>query len=210
MIEEQAAKRAAAADAESSNRLATAAEKTVNADKTKPGEPPKKIDVGAVAAIGVAFGALTTAFGYFLGFFKGMPPWQVPLVFIAVMFIISLPSMIIAALKLRQRTVGPILDGNGWAVNGRVKVNIPFGTSLTARAVLPAGAQRTLDDPFAEKKSPWPTIIVVLLLLAAAAIWVRWDHNKRGHYFWQPKPVVVTTPTPTPEAPAAATPAAPN
>lgn len=189
MIEEQAAKRAAAADAESTNRLAAAAEKSVNLDKAKPAEPPKKVDVGTVAAIGVAFGALTTAFGYFLGFFKGMPGWQVPLVFLAVLLIISLPSMIIAALKLRQRTIGPILDGNGWAVNGRVKVNIPFGTSLTERARLPAGSQRSLDDPYAEKKTPWKTY-VVLALLIAAAVWIRWDHNRHdGFYFWQTRPV---------------------
>jgi hypothetical protein len=56
MIEEMAAKRAAAADAEANAKLAQAATSAVNADKAKP--EPKKIDVGAVAAMGVAFGAI--------------------------------------------------------------------------------------------------------------------------------------------------------
>jgi hypothetical protein len=129
---------------------------------------------------------------------------------LGLILLISGPSMIIAGLKLRQRTLGPILDGNGWAVNGRVRINIPFGTSLTARAALPPGAQRTLDDPFAEKRSPWPVIIGVFLVLAAAAIWIRWDHNKRGYYRWQSKPVEVAPATPPPEAAPAAPPAAPN
>ncbi|HEX2861897.1 MAG TPA: hypothetical protein VHN79_09670, partial [Lacunisphaera sp.] len=56
MIEEQVAKRAAAAEAASSSKLATAAENTANADKAKPVEAPKRIDVGTVAAMGVAVG----------------------------------------------------------------------------------------------------------------------------------------------------------
>ena len=53
-----------------------------------------------------------------------------------------MPSMVIAWLKLRQRTLGPILEGNGWAVNGRVMINIPFGSALTDVATLPPGAKR--------------------------------------------------------------------
>ena len=204
MIEEQIAKRAAAAEASSSAKLATAAETTANLDKNKPVEMPKKIDVGAVAALGVALGALTTAFGYFLGFFRSMPVWQLPLVFLGIILLISLPSMIIAALKLRQRTLGPILDGNGWAVNGRVKINIPFGTALTQTAALPPGSQRTMDDPFAEKSTPWGAYVMLLVLLAAgAAAWIRWDAVRHdGKYFWMDRSV----PTVSPEAPAPAAP----
>ena len=25
----------------------------------------------------------------------------------------------------------------------------------------------------------------ILLGMAAAAFWIRWDHNRRGHYFWE-------------------------
>jgi len=206
MIEEQVAKRAAAAEEASSNKLAAAAEKTANVDKQKPAEPAKKVDVGTVAALGVALGALTTAFGFFLGFFKGMPGWQVPLVFVAVLLLISLPSMIIAALKLRQRTLGPILDANGWAINGRVKINIPFGARLTERAKLPENATRSLDDPYVDQAAARKRrLITVLVVLAVIAFGIRWDHNRRGHYFWQPAPVVETpVVTEAPAAPATA------
>jgi hypothetical protein len=203
MIEEQIAKRAAAADAASSAKLASAAETTANLDKAKPAEPAKKVDVGAVAALGVAFGALTTAFGYFLGFFKGMPVWQLPLVVVGGMLLISLPSMIIAALKLRQRTLGPILDGNGWAVNGRVAINIPFGTSLTAMAKRPAGSGYISEDPFAEKSTPWGAYIVMLAILGIAALVIRWDATKHGNkYFWMDRSAPAAAPAATPEAPA--------
>jgi hypothetical protein len=188
-IEEQIAKRAAAADAEATGKLAAAAEKTANADKAKPAEPAKKIDVGTVAALGVAVGGITAAFGAIMGAFFGLGAWM-PIGVLGVVLAISGPSMIIAWLKLRQRTLGPVLEGNGWAVNGRVKINIPFGTALTDIAKLPPGSQRSLDDPYEDKEAARRQarfkLLAVLLVLAAAAVWVRWDHNKRGRYFWQP------------------------
>jgi hypothetical protein len=80
---------------------------------------------------------------------------------------ISVPSVIMAWLQLRKRNLGPILDANGWAVNAKAKLNVPFGASLTQIAMLPPGAQRDLVDPFAEKKNPWPIIVIVLIVLAA-------------------------------------------
>ena len=56
MIEEMAAKRAAAAEAASDAKMASAATAVSTADKAQPAEP-KKIDVGTVAAVGVAVGA---------------------------------------------------------------------------------------------------------------------------------------------------------
>lgn len=72
---------------------------------------------------------------------------------------------------LLQRKLSPLLDAGGWAVNARARINIPFGTQLTSTAQIPEGAERSLVDPFQEKKGPLPFIIavaVVILGLAAA------------------------------------------
>ena len=200
MIEEQVAKRAAVAEAASNARLATAAEKTANADAFK-GEPPKKVDVGAVAAIGVAISGAVTAITLILGYVFALKFWQYPLVLVGLVLVISAPSMLIAWLKLRQRTLGPLLEGNGWAVNGRVKINIPFGTALTDVAVLPAGSHRSLEDPYedkaAAKQKRRATFFIVVVLLAAAALWVRWNEHQMGRYFWKSAPVTVAAPAPT-------------
>lgn len=176
MIDEQIAKRAAAADAKADSHLGTVAAKTANVDQVKPSEP-KKVDLGIVAALGLAFSALTTTAAYVLGFFKGMPWWEVPLVFVGVMLIISLPSMVIAWLKLRQRTLGPILDATGWAVNARVKINIPFGTSLTQRAKLPAGCIYRRKDPFADKAAERQKWLTIILIFAALGAYLTWAYN---------------------------------
>lgn len=190
MIEEQAAKRAAAADAASQGKLSAAAESTANVGKAPAPTEPKKFDVGTIAALGVAVSGIVAVLTAIIAGILGLSWWQIPLAVIGVLLFISTPSMIIAALKLRQRNLGPILDANGWAVNGRVKINIPFGTSLTEMARLPAGSTRTLKDPYAEKRSPWRSILVLLVLIALVMVGIRWDHNRRGHYFWETAPEV--------------------
>jgi hypothetical protein len=207
-LDEMAAKRAATADAAASDRLGKVADKAVTAvanaaassavQAAQPAlpPPPKKLDVGVVAALGVAVGAIGGALATVSAKLAELHWWQVPLVLVAVMLVISLPAVVIAWLKLRQRTLGPILDANGWAINGRVRINIPFGSALTDLAALPPGAQRALQDPYEDKAAAarrrQVLVLAVVLLLAALA--VRLDHNRRGCYFWQ-------------EAPAAAAPA---
>lgn len=169
MIEDQVAKRAAAAEAASDARLAAVAQATAAGEKPKAPEP-KKIDIGTVAAIGVAVGGITAAFGVIMQAFFGLGIWM-PAGVLGLLLVISGPSMLIAALKLRQRNLGPILDANGWAVNAKAKINIPFGRALTHVAALPLGAQRDLVDPYAEGNPGRNRIIlwsVVLLLWIVA------------------------------------------
>lgn len=184
MVEEMVAKRAAAADAAADKKLAAAATSVTTADAAKPaGAQPKKIDVGTVAAMGVAVGAIGAAVtGLATGLMK-LQWWQIPLVFVGILLLISLPSMVMAWLKLRRRNLAPLLDANGWAINTRARVNTAFGAALTHLPQMPAGASRALEDPFQEKRRPWG-LYLFLVVLVAGAVWVRVDHHRRGHYFW--------------------------
>jgi hypothetical protein len=175
MIEEQVAKRASAADQEARQKVKATAEKTAHADKGGPEGPekkpePKKIDVGTVAAIGVAVGGIATFLSSILAMFFGLGAWM-PIGLVGLLLAISGPSMLIAWLKLRQRNVGPILDANGWSVNAMARINVPFGAALTQVAVLPKGSRRQLRDPFAEKRRPWKLYLLLLALLALASLW---------------------------------------
>ena len=175
MVEEQIAKRANAAETAVHGQLATTAQKAAELDKLKPVPPKEKIDPGTLAAIGIVastlVGALTTVFGIIFG----LAWWKIPLAFVAIVLAISTPSMIIAALKLRKRNLGPLLDANGWAVNARARINVPFGRSLTQVGVIPVGAHLDAADPFAEKKSgrKW-AIGLVLLALVVVGIYFSW------------------------------------
>jgi hypothetical protein len=223
MIEEQVAKRAAAADSAADAKLAAAATAAANADK--PGAPAapaaapvpaKKIDVGTVAALGVAAGAIMGAVGAIATGLANLAWWQLPLVFLALIAVISGPSMIIAWIKLRQRTLGPILDANGWAINGRVKVNVPLGSELTARAVIPAGSIRSLKDPFEDKAAKRRQRLTLLLILLLVGAWLGYNLWAAPYYQlqtrlwpWTKKVEVAapaTTPSPATPAPVAPTP----
>ncbi len=133
--------------------------------------PAQSFDIakfaGIFAAIGLAIGAIGTAVAAVATGFLNLSWWQMPIATTGLMLLISGPAMIIAWLKLRQRTIGPILDANGWAINGRVRINIAFGASLTKLASLPEGSVRSLEDPFADKKSLWPKMFVLIVLLLA-------------------------------------------
>jgi hypothetical protein len=182
MVEEQVAKRAAAAEAASQAKLTGAATTVASVDLTKPAAPapgapapakvePKKVDVGAVAALGVALGSLATFLG--LMFTKVVDlGWWAPFAIIGILLAISLPSVLIAWLKLRQRNLGPILDANGWAINGRMKINVPFGGALSKRATLPGNAQLQLADPFYESHAGRYTVItLIVLLILLGTLW---------------------------------------
>jgi hypothetical protein len=57
-------------------------------------------------------------------------------------------------------------------VNTRLKINLPFGRALTAMPQLPANAERSLTDPYAEKKRPWGWYLTLLILvLIVIGLW---------------------------------------
>ena len=172
MIEEQIAKRAAAADAVSQARVGSAATAVAQADKAKlvPKEEPKKMDLGTIALLGTAISGVSGMIGMFLGTLLGLGIW-LPLGILGIVLLISGPSMLLAYMKLRQRNLAPILDANGWAINTKAKMNVPFGAALTHIAKLPANAERSLEDPFAEKPSRWKAYAVLILVVVLTYCW---------------------------------------
>ncbi len=171
-VEEQVAKRAAASDAAANEKLTGTATGLATAAETGKADAaaPKKLDVGVVAALGVAVGGITAALGALLQTFFGLGVWM-PLGVLGLLLLISGPSMLIAWLKLRQRNIGPLLDANGWAVNANARVNLPFGASLTRIAALPKGSRVDAVDPFAEKRQPWGAYAALLAIVALAGGW---------------------------------------
>ena len=181
-VEDNIQKRAQAAEAASNAKVEATGKDVANADKealadaeTPPppqpaAEPPKKIDLGTIAAIGVAIGGIGTLVGALLANLFGLGVW-LPAGIIALMLMISGPSMLLAWLKLRRRNLGPMLDANGWAINGRARINVAFGAAMTELPRLPAGARRSLDDPFADRRTPWRRWVVLVAIIGLAGGW---------------------------------------
>ncbi|MBO4469858.1 MAG: hypothetical protein J5740_05670 [Bacteroidales bacterium] len=180
-ISDRIAKSAAEKDAKATGDLTAKANTTnipttqAEADAAKAKAPAEnKFDIAKFAGI---FAAIGLALGFVLSALAALfSHWYTPLIAILVLIIvISGPSMFIAWLKLRKRNLGPVLNANGWAINSKIIVNIVFGATLTSLAKYPKVA--TKDDPYAPKKSPWPTIIIILLLLCGAGAALYFTNN---------------------------------
>src|SRR5688500_13493205 len=181
-VQKLAARKAAVAD----EKLIAAA--PVPPPRTAAGAPPPSppkppFDVGKFAgifaAIGLALGAIGGILASLVSGILGLQFWQIPLAIIGLMLLISGPAMIVAWFKLKKRNLGPVLDANGWAINARARINIPFGTSLTRLAYLPEGSRRSLADPFAEKKPLWPYLVLIGGVIVALLV-VVWQMSLFG------------------------------
>ena len=178
MIETQIAVRAAAGEAKSAELLSQTATAVATADKksattTAQGAtalaPAKKLDLGTIALIGTALGGISALIGSLLQALFGLGFW-VPLGLIGILLCISGPSMILASMKLRKRSIAPILEANGWAVNIRTRINIPFGAQLTKLAAIPFGSIVVPIDPFADKKNGRKALFIILGILIVGGV----------------------------------------
>ena len=226
VIEDMVGKRASDAEAKSMGKVDAAASKVATVDQApaaagEPAPPAKKgFDIGLIAVISLAIGAVIGALGGLLAMVVGMGVWA-PLGIAGLLAVISGPSMLLAWMKLRQRNLGPILDANGWAVNVRARVNVAFGARMTDLGELPAGSTRSVDDPYADRQGPWKLYLVLVLLLVLLGTWFsgkldRWlpDSMRSVPVFGSYAPaakslsdVLPAMPVPTAEAPAAPAPA---
>lgn len=175
LIQEKIAKAAADKEASVNNRLTSAVNDAkvpataADANAAAANVLPKKIDVGTIAALSVAISGITTlVVGVFANLFK--LGWKLPFAIILILLLISLPSMILAYLKLRQRNIAPILDASGWAINGNTKISTILGRSLTHLPNHPPRAFLTAKDPFAGKKFPWKRVIFALVLIGLVVL----------------------------------------
>ena len=177
-ISEQIQKMASAKEKDGENKInAEITQKsreieTIHDNKIKPKKEPFDIgkNVGIFAAIGLAVGAIGTAVASIVTGLVALKWWQMILAITGILLSVSLPSMIIAWFKLKARNLGPLLDANGWAVNSRAKINIPFGRSLTSLAKLPENSEVSVIDPFAEKKIKSKFFILIIIVTIVVII----------------------------------------
>ncbi|MBE6441909.1 MAG: hypothetical protein E7022_06195 [Desulfovibrio desulfuricans] len=165
-IGEQIAKFAAAKHAETLD----AAKGAVAAAPKQPAAPfDMGKNVGIFAAVGIALGAIGTAVGSIAQALFSLSWWQFPLLIAGIFIIISGPSVFLAWLKFRKRTLGPVLEASGWAVNSQLPINLKLGSALTAIAKQPENIERrSVIDPFREEEKSHAGLWTLLVILVAA------------------------------------------
>lgn len=175
-------KSAAEKEAKSFNNMTANIQKDMAA-KPAEGTSPEKMQAFDIAKFAGIFAAIGMALGFIGSFLtslaKGVAAltwWQLILSIIAILLVVSGPSMVLAWLKLRQRNLAPLLNANGWAINADAIVNAMFGSSLTDQAQFP---MMKLVDPYAPVKKisaggKWAIAISVIVAVVAIALFVLW------------------------------------
>lgn len=173
-VEELLNKRAAEKDAKAFEDMKTKTDTALTAKTEEPIITKQQVfDIakfaGIFAAIGMALGMIGSALASIAAGMASLLWWQIIIVFVVILLVISGPSMIMAWLKLRKRNLSPVLNANGWAVNADNLISIPFGATLTEQVSFPLVK---LNDPFAKSgMEPWKKwAIAIVCILAAIAI----------------------------------------
>ena len=191
-----AAKDAAISSASSKLASSTATGQADAAAKTAPPKQPFDIakSAGIFAAVSVGISMVSASFTYIARSLFSLGWWW-PMALLVIFAVISGPSVVMAWFKLRRRSLGPLLDASGWAVNTGAPINFTMGGALTAVGQMPPGAQRSLDDPYglparlghSRVRRAFMTVLA-LLLLAAASLGGYWAwHGEAPSWlrFWQ-------------------------
>lgn len=148
--------------AEKDSKMLAQMEKTAQEKVAAPGAAvqTKPFDIakfaGIFAAMGMAIGFIGQALVALATGIAALKLWQLLVIIIIIMLLISGPSCFIAWTKLRKRNLGPVLNANGWAINSVVIVNVLFGATLTTTAKYP---HLRLEDPYKVVVPLWKRIL---------------------------------------------------
>ena len=112
----------------------------------------------SVAAIGIGVGMVGAAAASLMAAISGMTPLQIAVSVVALVLVVSLPSVILTWFKLRKRDIGAILNACGWAVNRPMRFSMKRARAFTVCA--PCRCCRILVG------------ILVALALVGVALWL--------------------------------------
>lgn len=169
-VEDKVNKSAAEKDAKAFDNMTAKAD---NATADPAAEKKPAFDIakfaGIFAAIGMALGMIGAALVSVAAGLGKLAWWQLIIVFVCILLVISGPSMIMAWLKLRRRNLAPVLNANGWAVNADAIISVPFGKTLTEQ----------VEFPMIKKKGmkcwqKWLLAIGIIIVVLAIAWLCNW------------------------------------
>ena len=135
---------------------------------------------------GVGLAALGSAFALIVNSLKAIPVWNVLLVLVGIILIISGPMMLVSIVKLCRRHISDFLSASGWAVNPKMRLANRMGMIFTHTPKLPAGsrficgdivsafAKKYVDKSSRKRKIIYWILFVLVLIWVALMIYLKW------------------------------------
>lgn len=127
----------------------------------------------SIAALSSAFAFITTTVAGLLE-----KPLLLVLALAVVALVVFVPTALVAGFKLAGRDLSAILEGCGWAINARMRLNRSQRKQFTRQERYPAGAKGT-------PRGRWLVYILLLILLALCAIGAGKAWRAWGSAWWQ-------------------------
>ncbi len=107
----------------------------------------------SVAAIGIGVGMMGAAAASLMAAISGMTWPQILVAVLALVLVVSLPSVILTWFKLRQRDIGAVLNASGWAINRPMRFTMKRARMFT----------RCAGDPLLLRVLAASVLVLVLL-----------------------------------------------
>ena len=90
--------------------------------------------MASVATLGISLSFLASAAAAIASAVTRAPLWKTGSVVLGIILVVSIPSVILAWIRLRNRDLAPILNASGWAVNRAIGLTPRLGRFFTQRA----------------------------------------------------------------------------
>ncbi len=116
-----------------------------------------------LAGGGIAIAALGSSAAFITKIFAELQPADVVKGLLAAVLAVLIPSSIIAWLRLRKRDLSVLLEGAGWAVNSRMRLNQTQCRAFTRKPKLPKGSQRERGLDWWLWRILWILIAILLI-----------------------------------------------
>lgn len=127
----------------------TSIEQSISSDDHKKGESKKALTGNlreVIVSGSIAFAAVGSSFAFITKTLQNVSFLDMASVVCGLVFIVFIPIIIIAILKLSRRNLSIFLEACGWAVNGQMRLTYEMGLLFTREPLLSENFQRKQGD----------------------------------------------------------------
>ncbi|MEG2414292.1 MAG: hypothetical protein RR982_06240 [Kiritimatiellia bacterium] len=124
--------------------------------------------MASVATLGIALSFIATAVTGVVASLTNTPFWKIGLAVTGIIFVVSIPSVILTWFKLRARDLAPVLNASGWAINRTIGLTPGLGKLFTQCAVYVG--QRFICPPMKESHVKRALLLWLFFLAVAIAV----------------------------------------
>ncbi len=107
---------------------------TASAETAKPPALPSGSQMASVATLGIALSFVASAVAALAAAVTHTPLWKTGAVVAGIILAVSVPSVVLAWFRLRNRDLAPILNASGWAINLPIGLTARLGAFFTHNA----------------------------------------------------------------------------